>query len=104
LELNTGAKEQLQNLSFIMKKYPDLLIEFLGHTTNLGPKFNRQRIGRQRARVLKELIGKFGIDLYRVDCSFLEMPKRPYGDIWGADIIINVSTKEEKVKTHPESQ
>lgn len=36
-KLSSGAKEQLGNIAFLMKKYPNLLVNIYGHTTSKVP-------------------------------------------------------------------
>lgn len=95
--LSSGAKEQLANIAFLMKKYPALNVNLYGHTTNIGPTFNRKRIGRDRARVLKDVFGNMGIPSYRITGNYIEKSNGVHDEYWGAEIVIDVSTEENVV-------
>ncbi len=94
---NRGGVKQLQNISFLMKKYPDLLITIYGHTVDIGALFDRQKIGRERARGLKDIMEKFGIAGYRIKGNYIEKPTSPDQEYWGADILLFASTVEGNV-------
>jgi len=81
-----------------MKKYPDLLVNLYGHTTNLGPKFNRQRVGRERSRVLKGIFEDEGIPTYRLTGNYIEKMAGTHDEYWGAEIVIDISTEESVVE------
>jgi uncharacterized protein (DUF697 family) len=91
---NTGAKKQLSNIGFLMKKYPDLIVNLYGQTANTWSKVNRQRIGRERARFLKRLLESQGIAGSRITDNYIEKPLGTHYEYWGADIVINVSSWE----------
>ena len=95
--LSTGAKDQLSNIAFLMKKYPALTVNLYGHTTNVGPEFNRKRIGRDRARVLKDVFVNLGIPSYRITGNYIEKSSGTHDEYWGAEIVIDVSTEENAV-------
>lgn len=97
-ELSTGAQKQLANIAFLMKKYPALQVNLYGHTTNIGPTFNRKRIGRDRARVLRDVFVDMGIPGYRITGNYIEKSSGVHDEYWGAEIVIDVSTEENVVE------
>ena len=99
--LSSGAREQLSNIALLMKKYPELLVNLYGHTTGVGPKFNRQRMGRERARVLKEIFEDNGIPSFRITGNYIEKAAGTHDEYWGAEIVIDVSTQESVVEVAP---
>jgi len=102
-KLSSGAKEQLANIAFLMKKYPNLLVNIYGHTTSKGPIFNRQRIGRDRARVLKDVFVNQGIASYRITGNYIEKSQGTHDEYWGAELVLHVSTIESVVEVQPPS-
>ncbi|MEM9916881.1 MAG: DUF697 domain-containing protein [Bacteroidota bacterium] len=95
--LRTGAQLQMKNFALLMEKYPNVIVQLYGHTSTLGGILNRQRIGRERARALKEVLVKSKIDASRVVTEFLEKEYSAHHQFWGADIVIDVATKKEEV-------
>ncbi len=95
--LSGGASQQLANIAYLMKKYPDLIVNVYGHTTNIGPEFSRQRIGRERARVLTDVFANLGIPSYRITGNYIEKPAGTHDEYWGAEIVIDVATVENVV-------
>ncbi|MFK7981927.1 MAG: OmpA family protein [Saprospiraceae bacterium] len=95
--LSSGAIEQLSNIAFLMKKYPALNVNLYGHTSNVGPEFNRKRIGRERARSLRDIFANLGIPSYRITGNYIEKSAGTHDEYWGAEIVIDVSTEENAV-------
>lgn len=95
--LSSGAVDQLSNIAFLMKKYPALNVNLYGHTSNVGPEFNRKRIGRERARSLKDVFVNLGIPSYRITGNYIEKAAGTHDEYWGAEIVIDVSTEENAV-------
>lgn len=102
-KLSSGAKEQLMNIGLLLKKYPDLLVNIYGHTGSKGPVFNRQRIGRDRARVLKEVFVEQGIPSYRITGNYIEKQQGTSEGYWGAEVVLYVATIESVVEVAPPS-
>jgi len=92
--LGKGALNQLHNIALLMKKYPDLIVNLYGHSMHKGPKFNRQRVGRIRARALKKALLEEGVESSRVTANYLEKTTGTHHGYWGADIVLKVSTVE----------
>lgn len=88
--LNLEGKKQLTNIALLMKKYPDLIINVYGHTTHIGPEFNRKRIGRERARTLERTFVELGVPAYRVTGNYIEKEESIYNEYWGAEILLDV--------------
>ncbi|MFK7983168.1 MAG: hypothetical protein AB8G86_24525, partial [Saprospiraceae bacterium] len=68
-----------------------------GHTSNVGPEFNRKRIGRERARSLRDIFVNLGIPSYRITGNYIEKSAGTHDEYWGAEIVIDVSTEENAV-------
>ena len=96
-DLSSGAIEQLSNIAFLMKKYPALNVNLYGHTSSIGPEFNRKRIGRERARSLRDIFVNLGIPSYRITGNYIEKSAGTHDEYWGAEIVIDVSTEENAV-------
>lgn len=59
--------KEIEKLTNVMKKYPDLNFIVEGHTCNIGTKEYNDRLSRRRAGAIKEvMIKKFGIDAARI--------------------------------------
>lgn len=101
--LSSGAKGQLDNIAILIKKYPDLLVNIYGHTSSKGPIFNRQRIGRERARVLKDVFVNQGIPAYRITGNYIEKQESPHDGYWGAEIVVHAATVNNVVEVAPPS-
>ncbi|MBW6487264.1 MAG: OmpA family protein [Syntrophobacterales bacterium] len=66
---------EIGNLAEVMKKYPDLKITIEGHTDNTGGLDYNAKLSQRRAEAVKKyLVGKFGIDAYRLN-------EKGYGEI-----------------------
>ena len=99
--LSSGGEEQLINIASLMKKYPDLTINLYGHSSSVGPKFSRQKIGRKRARLLKSIFINEGIPGFRLTGNYIEKENAVHNEYWGAEIVIDVSTEESAVVVEP---
>ena len=102
-KISSGAKEQLSNIALLMKKYPELLVNIYGHTGSKGPVFNRQRIGRDRSRVLKDVFIEQDISSYRITGNYIEKQDAVEDGYWGAEIVLHVATIESVVEVAPRS-
>jgi OOP family OmpA-OmpF porin len=59
--------QEIEKLSNVMKKYPDLDIVVEGHTDNIGTKQYNERLSQRRADAIREvMVKKFGIDAARI--------------------------------------
>jgi OOP family OmpA-OmpF porin len=59
--------KEIEKLTNVMKKYPDLNFIVEGHTCNIGTKEYNDRLSRRRAGAIKEvMVKKFGIDAARI--------------------------------------
>lgn len=96
--LSSGARDQLSNIAFLMRKYPNLMINIYGHTSNRGPKFNRQRVGRDRARALKDVFLAKGVPSFRITGNYIEKQAGINEDYWGAEVVLHVATIENIVE------
>lgn len=65
-DLNSTAKENLDNLVKVLKKYPDTNIEIQGHTDNVGTDEYNQGLSERRAMVVTAYLRNAGIDANRV--------------------------------------
>ncbi len=101
VSLSSGGEEQLSNIAFLMKMYPDLTVNLYGHSSSIGPKFSRQKIGRRRARMLKDIFIKNGISAFRLTGNYIEKSDDVHDEYWGAEIVLDVSTKEDNVLVEP---
>lgn len=95
--LNSGGEQQLKNLAFIMKLFPEIEVHIYGHTSKRGAEFERQRIGRARARILKDIFLQEGISGYRITENFIEKDASVYNEYWGSEIVIEVTSAESGV-------
>lgn len=96
-ELSSGGKEQLDRIAFLMRLFPEIEIHLYGHTFNTGASIERQRIGRERARVLKSIFIKEGIPSFRLTGNYIEKESGVHTEYWGAEIVLDVSTAETDV-------
>lgn len=103
-KISSGAENQLEHIALLMKKYPNLLVNLYGHTGSKGPVFNRQRIGRDRARVLTEVFTNFGISSYRITGNYIEKQEDLNDGYWGAEIVLYVATIENVVEVAPRQE
>jgi len=101
VSLSSGGEEQLINIALLMKKYPDMTVNLYGHSSSIGPKFSRQKIGRERARVLKSIFLDGGIPGFRLTGNYIEKADAVHDEYWGAEIVIDILTKESDVVVEP---
>lgn len=79
---------QLYNISIILKKYPEIDILILGHTSEKGQVLSRQRTGRERARSIKNTLKNFDISDDRISTGFKEVSENQINE-WGAEIQVH---------------
>lgn len=60
-QLEPGSEVQLNNLSAILKKYPDAKIKIGAYTDRVGDDANNKDISQKRADFLKAELGKLGV-------------------------------------------
>lgn len=65
-ELSASAKTNLENLSDILKKYPDTNIEVQGHTDGQGTTAYNQTLSQQRASAVSAYLNAKGINVSRM--------------------------------------
>lgn len=65
-DLSASAKTNLENLSDILKKYPDTNIEVQGHTDGQGTTAYNQTLSQQRASAVSAYLNAKGINVSRM--------------------------------------
>lgn len=88
---SSGSQQQMENIAAILKKYPELLVDIYGQTDNVGAKLIRQRVGRERARILRNTIVNAGVAAYRITGNHIEVKRySQQPQYWGAEIVLRV--------------
>lgn len=83
--LEPEAKQQLANIATLLQNYPAAKISIHGYTDQNGGKTANRQAGRNRARVIQELLEQNGVPRNRITASFFEKSLPPDGKR-GADI------------------
>lgn len=87
VELTPEAETQIANIAALLQNYPAATLRIYGQTDqNAGKAANRQA-GRNRARVIQEIMEQNGVERNRMSATYREKPAPPDGKR-GAEIEI----------------
>ncbi len=65
--ITSGSKSRLDNAVAVMKKYPSLRVEVIGHTDGHGGYRHNMDLSRRRAEAVKRYIVEQGVDTSRIE-------------------------------------
>ena len=66
-ELTHDSLTILDNVAASLHAWPEATIEIQGHTDNVGGESYNEKLGLQRAGVVKEYLAKAGIPIFRME-------------------------------------
>lgn len=87
VRLTPEAEEQVANIATLLQNYPIATLRIYGQADQKGGEAANRQAGRNRARVIQELLEKNGIERNRISAAYLRKPAPPE-DKRGAEIVI----------------
>ncbi|MCB0588286.1 MAG: OmpA family protein [Phaeodactylibacter sp.] len=85
--LEAEAEQQIANIAALLENYPAATLRIYGHADQNGGKAANRQAGRNRARVIQEILEQNGVERHRISATYLEKPAPPDG-MRGAEIEI----------------
>ena len=85
--LAAEAEQQITNIATLLENYPAATLRIYGQTDQKGGKAINRQAGRNRARVIQEILEQNGIERSRISATYRETPAPPDGKR-GAEIEI----------------
>ncbi|MCB0564413.1 MAG: OmpA family protein [Lewinellaceae bacterium] len=73
------AEQQIANIATLLENYPAATFRIFGHIDQMGGKAANQQAGRNRARLIQEILKQNGVERRRISATYLEKPAPPDG-------------------------
>lgn len=67
--LNESLQPHLDSIATILNRYPDLRVDIVGHTCDIGTNKENEHIGMERARSVAAYLQSKGVAVHRMDLS-----------------------------------